>query len=157
MENKLLVEEIVEKLKEENIRITPQRYAVLEFLIEHRSHPTADEIYRALAPRFPNMSVATVYNNLRLFTSIGFVQEMKYGDASSRFDFSSKRHYHVICENCGKIVDFHYPGLEDVEMAANRLTEFEIKEHRLELYGLCPECQKETTNLENLSSAQEEK
>ncbi len=86
------------------------------------------------------MSVATVYNNLRLFTSIGFVQEMKYGDASSRFDFSSKRHYHVICENCGKIVDFHYPGLEDIEMAASRLTDFEINEHRLELYGLCPDC-----------------
>ena len=125
MENKL-VEEVIEKLKKENIRITPQRYAVLEYLIEHHSHPTAD--------------VATVYNNLRLFTSSGFVQEMKYGDASSRFDFSSKRHYHVICENCGKIVDFHYPGLEDIEMAASRLTDFEINEHRLELYGLCPDC-----------------
>ncbi len=100
-------------------------------MIEHHSHPTADEIYKALEHRFPNMSVATVYNNLRLFTSIGFVQEMKYGDASSRFDFSSKRHYHVICENCGKIVDFHYPGLEDIEMAASRLTDFEINEHRL--------------------------
>jgi len=139
MENKL-VEEVIEKLKKENIRITPQRYEVLEYLIEHHSHPTADEIYKALEHRFPNMSVATVYNNLRLFTSIGFVQEMKYGDASSRFDFSSKRHYHVICENCGKIVDFHYPGLEDIEMAASRLTDFEINEHRLELYGLCPDC-----------------
>ena len=119
MENKL-VEEVIEKLKKENIRITPQRYAVLEYLIEHHSHPTADEIYKALEHRF--------------------VQEMKYGDASSRFDFSSKRHYHVICENCGKIVDFHYPGLEDIEMAASRLTDFEINEHRLELYGLCPDC-----------------
>ncbi len=110
MENKL-VEEVIEKLKKENIRITPQRYAVLEYLIEHHSHPTADEIYKALEHRFPNMSVATVYNNLRLFTSIG-----------------------------GKIVDFHYPGLEDIEMAASRLTDFEINEHRLELYGLCPDC-----------------
>ncbi|EOB1379189.1 Fur family transcriptional regulator [Enterococcus hirae] len=143
MENKLLVEETIEKLKKENIRITPQRYVVLEYLIEHHSHPTADEIYRALEDRFPNMSVATVYNNLRLFTSIGFVQEMKFGDSSSRFDFSSKRHYHVICENCGKIVDFHYPDLADIEMAAGRLTNFEINEHRLELYGRCPECQKE--------------
>ncbi|MEE1499436.1 MAG: transcriptional repressor, partial [Enterococcus hirae] len=57
--------------------------------------------------------------------------------------FSSKRHYHVVCENCGKIVDFHYPDLADIEMAAGRLTNFEINEHRLELYGRCPECQKE--------------
>ena len=52
MENKL-VEEVIEKLKKENIRITPQRYAVLEYLIEHHSHPTADEIYKALEHRFP--------------------------------------------------------------------------------------------------------
>ncbi|MFV0560540.1 MAG: Fur family transcriptional regulator [Enterococcus sp.] len=134
------VNQAIEKLKKENIRITPQRYAILEYLIEHHTHPTADEIYRALEVRFPSMSVATVYNNLRLFTSLGFVQEMKYGDASSRFDFSSQRHYHVICRECGKIVDFHYPALEDIEMAASRLTGFDVYEHRLELYGLCPEC-----------------
>lgn len=136
-----MVENAVQQLKSANIRITPQRYAILEYLIENHSHPTADEIYRALEERFPSMSVATVYNNLRLFTEIGFVQEMSYGDASSRFDFSSHRHYHAICQNCGKIVDFHYPGLDDVESAASQLTGFTINEHRLEFYGLCPECQ----------------
>ncbi|WP_368294883.1 Fur family transcriptional regulator, partial [Enterococcus faecalis] len=105
----VLVKNALAELKEANIRITPQRYAILEYLIENHTHPTADEIYRALEDHFPNMSVATVYNNLRLFTEIGFVQEMSYGDASSRFDFSSKKHYHVICQKCGKIVDFHYP------------------------------------------------
>ncbi len=134
----------VDKLKNANIRITPQRYAVLEYLIESHSHPTADEIYHALVDRFPNMSVATVYNNLRLFTKIGFVQEMSYGDGSSRFDFSSTRHYHAICERCGKIVDIFYPGLEDVESAAEQLTGFKIHEHRMELYGICPECQKQS-------------
>jgi Fur family peroxide stress response transcriptional regulator len=137
------VEKAVNELKSANVRITPQRYAILEHLIEHRDHPTADEVYQALADRFPNMSVATVYNNLRLFVKIGFVQEMKYGDSSSRFDFSSRRHYHAICNKCGKIVDFYYPGLEDVEMAAGQLTGFTISEHRLEVYGICPECQKE--------------
>lgn len=131
----------INRLKKSDIRITPQRYAILEFLIENHSHPTADEIYRALADRFPNMSVATVYNNLRLFTKIGFVQEMIYGDASSRFDYSSTRHYHAICEECGKIVDIFYPGLEDVESAAETLTGFKINEHRMELYGICPDCQ----------------
>lgn len=140
MENEI-VKEAVTKLKQANIRITPQRYAVLEYLVEFKNHPTADEIYRALEERFPNMSVATVYNNLRLLTEIGLVQEMKYGDASSRFDFSSTRHYHAICQQCGKIVDFHYPSLEDVEVAASQLTGFEIADHRLEVYGICPECQ----------------
>lgn len=146
MEERLTVTEAIEKLKKDNIRVTPQRQAVLEYLIGHRSHPTADEIYHALSPSFPSMSVATVYNNLRLFTEIGFVQEMKYGDASSRFDFAAKPHYHAICTNCGKVVDFFYPSLEDVEIAASQLTGFKINDHRLEVYGLCPDCQeKENT------------
>lgn len=134
------VTKVVEQLKQSDIRITPQRYAILEYLVESDSHPTADEIYKHLEHRFPNMSVATVYNNLRLFTDIGFVTEMAFGDASSRFDFTSTRHYHAVCRECGKVVDVFYPGLEDVEVATEQLTGFKIDEHRLELYGTCPDC-----------------
>ena len=80
-----IYDEAIKQLKQENIRITPQRVAILEFLASHASHPTAEEIYRAIEVHFPGISVATVYNNLRLFTEIGFVKEMNYGDASSRF------------------------------------------------------------------------
>ncbi|GAA0353020.1 Fur family transcriptional regulator [Alkalibacterium iburiense] len=141
-----LVEQSIERLKYNNIRITPQRHAILEFLIEHDSHPTADEIYKALEDRFPSMSVATVYNNLRLFIQLGLVKEMMFGDNSSRFDFSSTEHYHAICSNCGKIEDIYYPGLDDVEIVASNLTGFEVSSHRLEIYGLCPDCQPETQN-----------
>lgn len=136
------VEFAIAELKKSEIRITPQRYAILEYLIENHTHPTADEIYQALVSRFPNMSVATVYNNLRLFTKIGFVKEMSFGDVSSRFDFTSTQHYHAICETCGKIVDTYYPGLEDVEAAVEKLTGYKINHHRMELYGTCPDCQK---------------
>lgn len=141
-----LVEQSVERLKEENIRITPQRYAILEFLIENDNHPTADDIYQALVSEFPSMSVATVYNNLRLFTKKGLVKEMMYGDTSSRFDFASTHHYHAICSNCGRIEDIHYPGLDDVELVANNLTGYDISSHRLEVYGICPACQEELNN-----------
>lgn len=135
------VSQSINKLKANNIRITPQRYGILEYLIEHDSHPTADEIYKALSDRFPSMSVATVYNNLRLFTEIGFVKEMRFGDASSRFDFATTEHYHAVCENCGKVEDIYYPGLEDVESVTADLTGFKITHHRLEIYGLCMDCQ----------------
>lgn len=136
------VAQSIDKLKANKIRITPQRYGVLEYLIENDNHPTADEIYKALSDRFPSMSVATVYNNLRLFTTIGFVKEMKFGDASSRFDYATTQHYHAICENCGKVEDIYYPGLEDVEKVTAELTGFKVSSHRLEIYGLCTECQK---------------
>ena len=128
-----VVNDSIEKMKNANIRITPQRYAILEYLVESKMHPTADEIYKALADRFPNMSAATVYNNLRLFVKIGFVKELAYGDASSRFDFSNTQHYHAICESCGKIVDLYYPVLDDVEMVAENLTGFQVGHHRMVL------------------------
>lgn len=139
--NKL--KEALESLKKTGVRITPQRHAILEYIINTMSHPTVDEIYKALEGKFPNMSVATVYNNLRVFRQVGLVRELTYGDASSRFDFVTNNHYHVICTNCGKIVDFHYPGLDEVEHLASHVTGFKISHHRMEVYGLCPDCAKD--------------
>lgn len=132
--------EAIDALKSTRVRMTPQRHAILEFLYETKAHPTADEIYKALEGRFPNMSVATVYNNLRVFKEVGIVKELSYGDSSSRFDCVTTNHYHVICKNCGKIVDFHYPGLDEVETLAEHVTGFEIENHRMEIYGTCTAC-----------------
>ena len=150
-----IVNDSIEKMKNANIRITPQRYAILEYLVESRMHPTADDIYKALADRFPNMSAATVYNNLRLFVKIGFVKELAYGDASSRFDFSNTQHYHAICESCGKIVDLYYPVLDDVEMVAETLTGFQVSHHRMEVYGICPECLEKGVQKEDVDDGAE--
>jgi Fur family peroxide stress response transcriptional regulator len=134
----------IEALKTTRVRMTPQRHAILEYLFESMTHPTADEIYKALEGRFPNMSVATVYNNLRVFKEAGIVKELTYGDSSSRFDCVTSDHYHVICEECGKIVDFHYPGLDEVETLAEHVTGFKVSSHRMEIYGICPDCQKKS-------------
>lgn len=132
----------IETLKKSGVRITPQRHAVLEYLLTSMSHPTADEIYKALEHKFPNMSVATVYNNLRILREIGLVRELTYGDDSSRFDSNMNEHYHIICEECGKIVDFHYPTLDEIESLAEKVSGFEISHHRMELYGKCKDCAK---------------
>ncbi len=137
------LQEAVNALKNTKVRMTPQRHAILEYLYNSMSHPTADEIYKALEGKFPNMSVATVYNNLRVFKEVGIVKELTYGDSSSRFDCVTTDHYHVICTECGKIVDFHYPGLDEVETLAEHVTGFEIESHRMEVYGTCPECKTE--------------
>ena len=65
------LKDALDTLKNNGVRITPQRHAILEYLISSKSHPTADEIYKSLASNFPNMSVATVYNNLRVFQECG--------------------------------------------------------------------------------------
>ncbi|MGY4690529.1 peroxide-responsive transcriptional repressor PerR [Salibacterium sp. K-3] len=134
------LQEAVNALKNTKVRMTPQRHAILEYLYETMNHPTADDIYKALESKFPNMSVATVYNNLRVFKNVGIVKELTYGDSSSRFDCVTTDHYHVICSDCGKIVDFHYPGLDEVETLAEQVTGFQVKNHRMEIYGSCPDC-----------------
>jgi len=138
----------LDTLKSTGVRITPQRHAILEFLIQSMIHPTADEIYRALEDKFPNMSVATVYNNLRVFRESGLVKQLTYGDSSSRFDFVTNEHYHIICDSCGKIVDFHYPGLDEVEQLASHVTGFQVNSHRLEIYGSCPTCISNATKMQ---------
>jgi Fur family peroxide stress response transcriptional regulator len=134
------LKDALDTLKQTGVRITPQRHAILEFLVDSMIHPTADDIYKALEGKFPNMSVATVYNNLRVFREVGLVKELTYGDSSSRFDFVTSDHYHCICETCGKIVDFHYPGLDEVEALSAHVTGFKVSHHRMEIYGKCSRC-----------------
>ncbi|WP_042142127.1 peroxide-responsive transcriptional repressor PerR [Paucisalibacillus sp. EB02] len=138
-ENRL--QKAIDTLKESGVRITPQRHAVLDYLMNSIVHPTADDIYKALEGKFPNMSVATVYNNLRVLRENGLVRELTYGDASSRFECNLSDHYHIICESCGKIVDFHYPSLDEVESLAQKVTGFNVSHHRMEVYGICKDCQ----------------
>lgn len=137
---KTQVQEALEQLKTTGVRITPQRHAILTHLMDAKTHPTADDIYRALAPQFPSMSVATIYNNLKMFVEAGLVHELTYGDNSSRFDANVTSHYHAICQQCGKIVDFHFPALHDAEEAAESQTGFVVNGHRMEIHGICPSC-----------------
>jgi Fur family peroxide stress response transcriptional regulator len=88
------------------------------------------------------MSVATGYNNLKVFIDAGLVRELTYGDGASRFDADMSDHYHVICEVCGVISDFHYSPLVEIEETARVTTGFRVHGHRMEVYGVCPECQK---------------
>jgi Fur family transcriptional regulator, peroxide stress response regulator len=134
------LEQALAKLKTTGVRMTPQRHAILSFLLDSMTHPTADDIYKSLESKFPNMSVATVYNNLKVFIEAGLVRELTYGDSSSRFDADMTDHYHALCEVCGKITDFEYPPLHDVEVTAARQTGFQVRGHRLEVYGVCTDC-----------------
>lgn len=138
---KAKIEKYVDILRQNDIRMTSQRYAILEYLAVDGKHPTANEVYEDLKDDFPNMSVATVYNNLNFFMQAGIVKELPFGDGSSRFDLTDTQHYHVICNHCGKVVDFNYPGLAEVEKAVESMTHFKVDGHRFKVTGLCEDCQ----------------
>ncbi|MDQ7096182.1 transcriptional repressor [Desulfosporosinus sp. PR] len=131
--------EILKQLKDKGVRFTPQRQAILEFLLGTESHPTADEIYHHVKAKFPGVSLGTIYNTLNMLKVHGHILELSYGDMSSRFDGNPQNHYHIVCSKCGKVTDFHRP-LIDVDQEAEEKSGFSIIGHRLEFYGICPEC-----------------
>ncbi|WP_017726336.1 Fur family transcriptional regulator [Halalkalibacterium ligniniphilum] len=130
------IKELIPYLKKRGLRITPQRILILKTIISLKNHPSAEDIHREL----PYISLATIYNNIKLFVKLGILNELPYGNGISKFELFKSNHYHVICESCGKIVDFNYPNLKEVEQVASKLTNYHIHNHKLQIYGLCSEC-----------------
>lgn len=132
--------EILHQLKNKGVRFTPQRQAILEFLLETKSHPTAEEIYHHVKEKFLGVSLGTIYNTLNMLKEHGYILELSYGDMSSRFDGNPNNHYHIVCSKCGVVEDYHRPLIE-MDEAVRESSGFLITGHRLEFYGICPGCQ----------------
>lgn len=122
-------------------KLTPQREAVFQVILERADHPTASEIFEAARRRLPTISYATVYNSLRYLKDAGLVHEISFGDSASRYDRQTDRHDHAICNGCGKLVDFDLPEAAKLMQAAARKSRFKPESVHLTLRGLCQDCQ----------------
>src|SRR5437868_4828565 len=120
--------------------LTKQREAVLQVIRESENHLTAGEIYEAARRRLPSISYATVYNSLKYLKEAGLVDEISFGNGSSRYDRETDRHDHALCTQCGKLVDFDLTVTKDLVRAAVRQTRFKPETIHLTLRGLCPDC-----------------
>jgi Fur family transcriptional regulator, peroxide stress response regulator len=123
-------------------KLTPQREAVLQVILNREDHPTASEIFAAARQRLPTISYATVYNSLRYLKEAGLVLEICFGDSASRYDRETDRHDHAICNVCGKLVDFDLPQTSELMRAAARKSHFKPESVHLTLRGLCADCRK---------------
>ena len=133
-------QDVLNHLREKGVRITETRKAVIDFIIQSHDHPSADMIYQALLPAFPNMSLATVYNNLKVLIDEGFVSELKVrNDTTTYYDFMGHQHLNVICEKCGRIADMDL-DLPDVQQEAADQTGYQITKSQMVVYGICPDC-----------------
>lgn len=131
--------DIIAAFRAKGLRCTPQRYAILEYVMRCGEHPTAEEVYRAINRRIPRASRATVYKNLREMAQAGLIQELTVRSDAVRFEANMKPHHHFICERCGKVEDiewFDVPKLKQRQAVGLR------KIHRFELVlrGLCEAC-----------------
>ena len=95
-----------EILQKHGIRPSLTRVLIYDYLREHRTHPTADEIYSALSPSAPTLSKTTVYNTMKLLSAEGVIKTITIEEQQARFDACTDVHGHFLCKNCGKIFDF---------------------------------------------------
>jgi len=124
------------------IRRTKQREAILRVLRSTTYHPTATWIYDEVRKEIPNISLGTVYHNLRLLQKEGEILEIDSSGTFSRFDGNPANHYHFRCENCGRVFDVDEPVNEELDRRVAQKTGFKISHHWLEFRGLCKKCQK---------------
>lgn len=115
-----------------------QRDALIDILQSTDTHPTAEWVYEQMKDKFPNVSLATVYRNLKHMIEMGIAREL-YTDNSSRFDANMKEHYHFICKKCNKLIDI-FPEEENCEITKIKQKGFLIDRYDLSIYGVCTEC-----------------
>lgn len=125
-------------LEDSGLRCTPQRYAVMAFLVTHANHPTAAEIFQAVNRTDPRCSRATTYNNLRDLVQAGLVREVAAEGRAARFDAKGMRHHHFICDRCGNVEDMEW--YEVPKPASGSLGKRVLRECEVIFRGLCANC-----------------
>ncbi len=136
----------MERYKETGLKLTPQRLAILRCLEGNTDHPSAEDIFRAVAKKFPTMSFATVYNTLETLRRKGSILELTIDPARKRFDPNTIPHHHLICLTCKRIVDIH--NAFDLEVPDAKRSDFELVGNHIEFYGVCPKCRKHNSRKE---------
>nr|WP_320051010.1 transcriptional repressor [uncultured Desulfuromonas sp.] len=137
------LEMIVNKLRELQFRITPQRLAILKAFLTSETHPTVEEIFQQVKITFPTTSLATVYKTVHLLKEIGEILEIDFSDNSNRYD--GKRPYphpHIICRRCGAIMDPEMDSLGKMIQEMEKKSGYQISSHQINFFGLCPTCRK---------------
>jgi Fe2+ or Zn2+ uptake regulation protein len=121
------------------LRVTPQRYDVLEYLVRKPIHATADEIFDALTRKDPRVSRATVYNSLRELTRTGLVREVPGEGKAARYDANLHPHHHFVCDGCGMVEDiawFEIPAAAQQNAVGGR----SVRDYEVVFHGTCAVC-----------------
>ncbi len=124
------------------IKRTRQKEAILRVLRSTTSHPIAEWVYAEVRKEIPNISLGTVYRNLRLLSERGEISELAFNGGPSRFDSRTDNHYHFMCEKCGQVFDVDEPVHKELNESVADKTGFEVSHYRLEFSGICKKCQK---------------
>lgn len=126
-------------LKNENHRITPERFEVLDYALVQEGHFGADELYIAMKSKSSNISRATVYNTLELIAKCGLLAKRNFGDGKTNYEsnFNRKNHDHLICTNCGEIIEFYSPEVQMIVNEVSNRLGFDPADYSFNIFGRC--------------------
>mgnify|MGYP002260962759 CR=1 FL=1 len=139
--NPFYLEELLNYLRDRGLKYTLEREMLLQAVMRHDGHFEPEEMMLNLRQEGHRVAKATIYRTLNLFCEAGLAQARHFGTQTQYDNVSHKGHHdHLICTDCGKIVEFENCDIERLQEEVAALNGFTIKTHRLELYGLCSRC-----------------
>lgn len=134
-------DEIVRAFEERNLRMTSQRFCIMEYLQRRHVHSTAEEVFRAINKSDPRASRATVYNSLNALSRAGLVREISLDGNATLFDSNLHRHHHFVCDDCGVLEDIEW--FDALKGSRGALGDRRVRESEVVLRGTCEKCMKE--------------
>jgi len=131
-----------EYISQNNLKITRQRRSVLKAFLDCENHVSAEELYNTVTETESKIGLATVYRTLVLLIRSGLASEMDFGDGQKRYEhrYKHKHHDHMVCTECGKIIEFTNPIIEKLQDEIAAQNGFTITSHKLDLFGNCSDC-----------------
>lgn len=132
-------------LRRNGLKLTQQREAILNAFFQHKGeHISVETLHAELRPRVPGLGTVTVYRTMRLLEEAGLAKQRHFGTGMALYEphRPAEHHDHLICTQCGRIIEFEQCDIERLQEEVARANNFTIKTHRLEIYGLCESCAK---------------
>ncbi len=141
------MDDVKEKFKKEGYKLTTQRRAILDVIIENRDkHLSPEEIYDIVKTKYPEIGIATVYRTLQLLEKLNIIYRLNFDDGYNRYELNysseSHHHHHLICLKCGKVTEVKLDLLENLEAQIEVENGFKIVDHNVKFFGYCTDCQK---------------
>src|SRR5438067_6658432 len=136
-------------IQKQGLKRTAQRDLILDVFLNTEAHVSGEDLYQLVREKDPTVGQTTVYRTLRLLTDAGLAREVRFGDGRAHYEHNYKHqhHDHLICSECGKIIEFFSPELEAIQDAVAAKNKFELTSHLLRMIGICGECRRQAREL----------
>lgn len=129
-------------ISQQGLKLTRQREAILDEFLRTAAHLSTEELYLKVRKKHPHIGYATVYRTLKLLAECGLAKERDFGAGQALYEVAHRgqHHDHLICTECGSIIEFEDDRIEELQKKVAREHNFTMRDHRLEIYGRCSKC-----------------